>query len=341
MCIRDRSLPGRKRIALTGDPAPNRWHEIWTLLNFVAPDVFTSYWQFVEVLGSVNESFWGGKVISERVLRMDIWNEVWDRWVVSRKKLSINQTWEFVPVTLSEPERKAYESMAKEWNVVNPKNNTRLDASTHLARLVRLQQLAGGLGEWETFEDESGRLVSTYHHADPSAKVDELIVRLTGLRRAVVFTRFRDRAEYVADRILGWGLAEPLLITGKVSEKESNQRLQRFHSPTDEPLVAVCVYGTVSEGVNELVSAQDIFFLDWGTAKDVSQAADRLDRPGQRGKVRCWVLYSEGTVDEGAIDREARKVRPLRDALRSPEGWKYLTGDWRLSKDSSDPLYLS
>ena len=324
-----RKLPGRCRIALTGDPAPNRWYEIWTLLNFVAPNVFGSFWQFVEVLGSVTASFWGGKDISERVLRMDIWEEVFDRWIVSRRKPKVNQVWEFVPIKLSQPEREAYQTMSKEWTVVNHETHTRLDASTHLARLVRLQQLAGGLGKWETTTDSSGRTISSFDHADPSAKVDALLERLDGLRRSVVFTRFRNRAEYVADRILGRGNAEPMLFTGAVSEKKSNRNLQRFFGTNPEPLVAVCVYGTVSEGVNELVSAQDIFFLDWGTAKDVSQAADRLDRPGQQGKVKCWVLYSEGTVDEAAIDREARKVRSLRSVLRAPDGWKYLSGNWR------------
>ena len=319
-----RSLPGRKRVVLTGTPMPNRWHEVWTLLNFVAPEVFTSYWQFVEVLGEVRESFWGGKDISDHIIRTDIWDEIFDRWVVRRDRPDDGKVWDFVPVDLSPKEAKAYSDMASDM-VVKKDNGEVLDASTKLAQLVRLQQLAGGLGTWETKKENDGRIVSSYRHADPSSKVDRLIEMIEGLDRAVVFSRFRDRAEYVARRIAAETDVEPLLISGATSEAATAAALAKFSDPEQGPFVAVCVFGTISEGVNELVSARDIFFLDWTTAKDVTQAADRLDRPGQKHHmVRCVTLYSVGTVDEAAIDREAGKVLPLRSILRSPDAWSFL-----------------
>lgn len=319
-----RSLPGRRRVVLTGTPMPNRWHEVWTLLNFVAPKTFTSFWQFVEVLGQVRESFWGGKEISEDVFRTDIWNEIFDRWTIRRERPDDGKVWDFVPVELSKREADAYAKMAKDMRVEKD-NGEVLDAATGLAQLTRLQQLAGGLGEWETKEAEDGRLVSTYRHANPSSKVDRLLEMTEGLDRAVVFTRFRNRAEFVAGRIEKETDLTPLLITGGISERASNRALKSFSDPSQGPFVAVCVFGTISEGINELVSARDIFFLDWTTVKDVTQAADRLDRPGQKSHmVRCVTLFAEGTVDEAAIDREAGKVKPLRSILRSPEAWSFL-----------------
>ena len=316
-----RKLPGRRRVALTGTPMPQRWHEVWTLLNFVAPETFTSYWQFVEVLGEVRESFWGGKDISEDIKRTDIWEEVYDRWIVARPRPRSGKRWDFQPVTLSPIEARAYEAMQKDMRV--EREGQVLDASNTLAQLVRLQQLAGGLGEWDTSEDPTGRVRSSYQHARPSAKLDALTDLIVGLDRVVVFTQFRNRAEFYAAEI---GTHDVLLFTGAVSEIETANRLARFASGDETLMVAMCVYGTISEGVNELVSAHDIVFLDWRTVKDVEQAADRLDRPGQTTEVRCITLYSEGTIDEAAIDREADKVRPLREILRSPEGWAYLIG---------------
>jgi hypothetical protein len=317
-----RSMPGRNRVAITGTPMPNKWHELWALLNFIAPDTFGSYWHFVEALGTVSESYWGGREISPDVVRKDIWHELFDRWIISRHRPQQGKVWDFVPVELSPRERKAYAQMLVDWR--SERDGHVLDAPNHLARLVRLQQLAGGLGEWETAEDETGRVVSSYRHADPSSKVDLLLEMLQGLDRAVVFTRFRDRAEYVTQRVLKEATQEPLLISGGTTEAATKVALERFSDPTQGPFVAVCVYGTISEGVNELVSASDIFFLDWTTVKDVTQAADRLDRPGQKRQVRCVTLYAKGTVDELAIDREAGKVVPLRNLLRDPEGWKFL-----------------
>lgn len=320
-----RSLPGRVRIAVSGTPMPNVWHEIWSLLNFVAPDVFTSYWQFAEGIGTVNVNFWGGKEIAADVEREEIWDEIFDRWIILRDRSGYRRTiWDFVSVPLSKKEREAYRQMQEEMRV--ELDGQILDAPNALAQATRLQQLAGGLGKWETIEDEEGRTKSSYQHADPSSKIDELIFRLDGLHRSVVFTRFRNRAEYVAKRIEDELGIEPLLMVGGISEAKQKKMLDRFvdRDLATGPLSAVCVFGTISEGVNELVSSSDIFILDWLTAKDVAQAVDRLDRPGQKRMVRATVLCAEATIDELMIDRSAVRVLSLNAILRTPDAYKYL-----------------
>lgn len=320
-----RSVPSVHRVAVTGTPMPQRWYEIWTLLNFVAPNVFTSFWQFVEGIGDVTVNFWGGKEISHEILRPEIWDAIFDRWIILRDRNHSRRTiWDFVPVELTKEEKKAYRQMQTQMRA-EKENGEVLDAPNVLAQATRLQQLAGGLGTWSTSEDDAGRVRSEYTPADPSSKVDTLIDMLAGLDRAVVFTRFRKRAEYVARRI-GEDLpgVEPLLITGSTTEISTKLALARFSDPKQGPFVAICVFGTISEGVNELVAAQDIFFLDWSTTKDVSQAADRLDRPGQKGMVRAVTLYSKGTIDELTIDREAFKMVPIREALKTPDAWSFL-----------------
>ncbi len=303
---------------------PNVWYEIWTLLNFVAPEVFTSFWQFVEGIGSVTVNFWGGKEIDIEIHEPEIWEEIFDRWIILRDRSGDRRTiWDFVPIVLSKREAKAYRQMQDDMRA--EKDGEVLDASNVLAQATRLQQLAGGLGTWETYKDEEGRLRSTYQHADPSAKIDELILRLAGLDRAVVFTRFRNRAEYVARRIESELGSEVLLMVGGLSDQAQKENLDRFANPELHDIVAVCVYGTISEGVNELVSSKDIFILDWLTAKDVAQAVDRLDRPGTKHDyIRAHILYSEETIDELAIDRSAVRVLPINKVLRTPKAYDYL-----------------
>lgn len=36
------------RLALTGTPAPNKPHEVWSILHFIYPDRFTSFWKFID-----------------------------------------------------------------------------------------------------------------------------------------------------------------------------------------------------------------------------------------------------------------------------------------------------
>ena len=321
-----RSLPGRRRVMLSGSPMPNRWDEVWTLLNMVAPKVFTSYWQFVEILGEVKVSYWGGKEISADIKNHDLWQEIFDRWIIMRPRPKRGTVWDFVPVNLGEKESEAYSQMQSSMRV--EMDGQTLDASTSLVQATRLQQLAGGFGKWKTWKDEEGRTRSSYRLADPSAKVDRLIDMIDGLDRVVIWTRFRDRAEYVARRLREHAQPStvpfPLIISGRTSEKETTWALRRFSQERQGPLAAICVYGTISEGVNELVRAHDVFILDWTTAKDVGQAVDRCDRPGQTKQVRAVTLYAQGTIDEAGIDRESMKVRPLRSILRSPDAWSHL-----------------
>ena len=316
-----RKLPGTVRIAVTGTPMPNYWWEVWPLLNFVAPHEFSSFWQMIEVVGKVTENYWGGKDIDSRVLRPELWYRMMNRWTVRRERTGRNTIWDFVPVELSSKERVAYRSMQKD--MIVEQDGMVLDAKNVLDQATKLQQLAGGLGTWKTWVDGDGIMRSRYSISAPSSKTEVLLDMLRGLHRAVVFTRFRNRAEFVASEIEKELEVEAIVISGGQTENMTDQLLDRFMHD-EVPLVAVCVFGTISEGVNELVAAQDVFFLDWITVSQVEQAVDRLDRPGQKGQVRAVTLYSTGTVDELAIDRERNKVIPLRIAIRSKDGWRYL-----------------
>lgn len=315
-----RSLPGTCRLVLTGTPTPNYWHEAWPLLNFVSPKEFSSFWTMIETVGKVTENFWGGKDIDSKIHRMDIWKDVWDRWVIRRERQGRTTIWDFVPVELSRKEKLAYQEMHQTMRV--EREDQTLDAKNQLDQATKLQQLAGGYGTWDTFVDSDGIMKSKYKISEPSSKTETLIEMLEGLDRAVVFTRFRDRANFVAERINAESSLEAIVISGGQTEKQTDDLLDRFARETS--IVAVCVFGTVSEGRNELVAAQDIFFLDWITATGVDQAVDRLDRPGQKGQVRAVTLYAEGTIDELTIDRERRKVIPLRRAIGSKLAWSYL-----------------
>ena len=329
-----RKLPGRRRIALSGSPMPNRWDEVWTLLNIVAPQVFTSYWQFVEILGEVRTTHWGGKEVSRDIRQHDLWQAIYDRWIIARARPRTGTVWDFVPVVLSSVERAAYSSMQQNMRV--EMGGQTLDAPNALAQATRLQQLAGGLGEWKTWEDDEGRTKSSYSHSDPSAKIDRLMDMIDGLDRVVIWTRFRDRAEFVAHRLRqvtppSVTMPYPITISGGTSEKETSRALRRFAHEYACPLALICVYGTISEGVNQLVRAHDVFILDWTTQKDVGQAVDRCDRPGQDRRVRVVTLYAKDTIDEAAIDREAMKVRPLRQILRSPDAWGHLLSPFKIT----------
>lgn len=46
----------KNRFVLTGTPAPNKLHEVYCILNFLYPKIFTGYWRFIEYYFNYTES---------------------------------------------------------------------------------------------------------------------------------------------------------------------------------------------------------------------------------------------------------------------------------------------
>lgn len=51
-----------KKLALTGTPAPNKPHEIWSILHFLYPNKFPSYWAFINEYFNTRRQHLGGRV---------------------------------------------------------------------------------------------------------------------------------------------------------------------------------------------------------------------------------------------------------------------------------------
>ena len=45
------------RLALTGTPAPTKQHDIWSILHFIYPERFPSFWKFVDEFLTVNQRY--------------------------------------------------------------------------------------------------------------------------------------------------------------------------------------------------------------------------------------------------------------------------------------------
>lgn len=55
------------RIAMTGTPAPNKPWDVWTILNWLAPATYSSYWRFIDTYFTTEEKYVGRDVHSSPV----------------------------------------------------------------------------------------------------------------------------------------------------------------------------------------------------------------------------------------------------------------------------------
>ena len=60
--MRLKLAPGGMKIALSGTPARGKPENIWGTLNWLRPDVFTSYWNFVTPNFALNASMFLGEM---------------------------------------------------------------------------------------------------------------------------------------------------------------------------------------------------------------------------------------------------------------------------------------
>jgi superfamily II DNA or RNA helicase len=135
----------------------------------------------------------------------------------------------------------------------------------------------------------------------------------------VVFCRYIDTAEYVADR-LGVGLGKNFsvgCVTGALPPEERTERIKELTADTTRRPVLVAT-DCLSEGVNLQEHFQAVVHYDlaWNPTRH-EQREGRVDRFGQRAsKVRAVMIYgTDNRIDEIVLKVLLRKHEQIRKAL--------------------------
>jgi len=276
--------------ALTGTPVVNRPDEMWSILNWLWPQEYKSYWKFFElfceywthptigykkVTGVKNVAALHGMLEGRmlRRLKHDVLIELPDKYYTT------------IPVTLGTAQHRVYEEMRKEslaW--VGEHENEPIAAPVVIARLQRLRMFAGAYAE---------RFEGHVRLTEPSAKLDALDDILADTEGpVVVFSMFRQMIDLASARI-----KEPhSVLTGKTPQAQRGQMVGDFQDGTTNVFLGTIPAGGV--GIT-LHRASTVVFLDrsWSPADNV-QAEDRLHRIGQKNAVQVILLAAENTVDQ-------------------------------------------
>ncbi|MCY4068073.1 MAG: helicase-related protein [Acidimicrobiaceae bacterium] len=155
------------------------------------------------------------------------------------------------------------------------------------------------------------------------AKLDRLIEILTGLLtdglRPIVFCRFIDTAEYVAERLATRlpKRTRPQIaaITGRLPPVEREARITELAAHPRRVLVST---DCLSEGINlqDHFSAVVHYDLPWNPTR-LEQREGRVDRYGQSEPevrvVTCW--GTDNRIDETVLEVLLRKHRSIRSTL--------------------------
>ena len=326
-----KALRTRFKTGLSGTPVTNKPYDLWSILNWLYPQQYKSYWRFYNEYCDFEVQYPHGyhkfngpknedKLLAEirpfyrRHLKQEKCCEHHPEGVQpDLPEKYYTDIW----VDLSPKQRTAYDQMAKEmiaW--LEDQDETKpLVAPVAIAQLVRLQQFAVAYAsityEQEVSPTEGAAVSSTVKLTEPSSKLDVLdqLISDNPEEQIVVFSQFKGLISLAAERLRRAEVSF-VTITGDVPAHARPAAIDSFQRGDSK--IFLGTIGAGGEGIT-LTAASTVIFLDrdWSPAKN-SQAEDRLHRIGQTNAVQVIDIMARSTVDMG----KRQKLIMKRDWMR-------------------------
>lgn len=306
-----------KRIALSGTPMGGREINLWGILHYLRPDVFTTKWGWADQWLDVVHNGYGYQIGGLRRGMEERFQAHLQPYMLRRTKEEVLK--ELPPkqridvwCDMSAKQSKQYKKFAKDAEVLVSRVNITDEevmaalggdkptkavvfASNILAEYTRLKQFANAYHEML-----DGELVPTIDSGKLDAlldKLDELgIMDGEGEEQAVIFSQFSKVVDLVHDKLTEMGV-KALKITGAVNKRGERADKQREFQAGD---ARVMVMTTTAGGVAiTLDKASNVFILDetWDP-DDQEQAEDRCHRASRIHQVTIYYLRAKGTIEE-------------------------------------------
>jgi SNF2 family DNA or RNA helicase len=313
------------RTGLSGTPVTGNPANYWSVLNWLYPQQWSSFWRFYKEHVDYEIIYPQGfhKIIGPKNPEL-LLQQVAPFYVRHLKRLPCcphhpNGVMPWLPekyytvkhVELSAQQRRAYNDMKNNmiaW--VGQHGDQPVPAPVVIAQMQRLQQFALAYAH----VDESGQM----RLSEPSSKLDAVMEILEELDGAplVVFSQFAQPILLLEQRLKKAGISYGL-YTGL--NRATRDDVKREFARGGLRVFA----GTIQSGGEALDGLQNtcstMVFLDrtWSPGSN-QQAEDRLDRDGQTKPVQIIDIVARGTVDLGRHQKLEAKWSWIRQLLGDP-----------------------
>eukprot|EP00879_Flechtneria_rotunda_P001459 GHRR01001613.1.p1 GENE.GHRR01001613.1~~GHRR01001613.1.p1 ORF type:complete len:1090 (+),score=452.35 GHRR01001613.1:198-3467(+) len=311
-----RMLRTNYRLLITGTPLQNNLHELWALLNFLLPEVFSSSEKFEEWFSMGD----GGKekeaeVVQQlhKVLRPFLLRRVKsdvERGLPPKKELILK-------IGMSEMQRKWYAALLQ-------KDIDALNGGADRSRLLNVvMQLRKCCNHPYLFQgaEPGPPYITGDHLVENSGKMvllDKLLKRLQQRgSRVLVFSQMTRMLDILEDYCLYTGLGY-CRIDGNTAGDDREYMIEEFNKPDSSKFIFLLSTRAGGLGIN--LATADVVVLydsDWNPQMDL-QAMDRAHRIGQKKEVQVFRFCTENSIEEKVIEKAYKKLRL--DALVIQQG---------------------
>jgi SWI/SNF-related matrix-associated actin-dependent regulator of chromatin subfamily A member 5 len=280
------------RLLITGTPLQNNLHELWALLNFLLPDVFSDanvFETFTNAVGDEKQEIINQlhKVLKPFILRR-LKAEV-ERGLPRKKELTV-----YCKMTRSQ--KVTYQAVLKNnVEVLNARKGER----TKLLNIV--MQLRKACNHPYLFDGVEDKTLDPFgeHLVEQSGKLtllDKLLPRLQSQSsRVLIFSQMTRLLDILEDYC---AMRSHLYcrIDGQTNGEVRDQMIEDYNAPGSKHFIFLLSTRAGGLGIN--LTSADIVVLydsDWNPQMDL-QAQDRAHRIGQTKPVKVFRLITESTI---------------------------------------------
>ncbi|GAB2211189.1 hypothetical protein Droror1_Dr00016481 [Drosera rotundifolia] len=302
------------RLLITGTPLQNNLHELWSLLNFLLPEIFSSaetFDEWFQISGENDQQ----EVVQQlhKVLRPFLLRRL--KSDVEKGLPPKKET--ILKVGMSQMQKQFYRALLqKDLEVVNAGGERKrlLNIAMQLRKCCNHPYLFQGA--------EPGPPYTTGEHlvtnAGKMVLLDKLLPKLKERgSRVLIFSQMTRLLDILEDYLMFRG-HQYCRIDGNTSGEDRDASIEAYNKPGSEKFVFLLSTRAGGLGIN--LATADIVILydsDWNPQVDL-QAQDRAHRIGQKKEVQVFRFCTEFTIEEKVIERAYKKL--ALDALVIQQG---------------------
>ncbi|GAA5937174.1 uncharacterized protein JCM15063_002831 [Sporobolomyces koalae] len=326
-----RLFDSRGRMLITGTPLQNNLHELWALLNFLLPDVFSDVadfdaWFEKQAPAEAKEEDAEGEApkpidkdaedeASNKVVKQ--LHSVLRPFLLRRVKMDVEKS--LLPkkeinvyVGMTDLQRKWYKSiLEKDIDAVNGAGGKK-EGKTRLQNIV--MQLRKCCNHPYLFDGaEPGPPFTTDEHlVEAAGKMMVLDKLLKAMKakgsRVLIFSQMSRVLDILEDYCL-FREFKYCRLDGGTAHEDRMEQIDAYNQPGSEKFIFLLTTRAGGLGIN-LVSADVVVLYDsdWNPQADL-QAMDRAHRIGQTKQVYVFRFVTENAVEEKVLERAAQKLR--------------------------------
>ncbi|CAL9738445.1 ISWI chromatin-remodeling complex ATPase Isw1p [Monosporozyma servazzii] len=305
-----REFTSRNRLLITGTPLQNNLHELWALLNFLLPDIFSSSQDFDEWFSSDTSEEEKENIVKQLrtilqpFLLRRMKNEV-ETSLLPKKEINLY-------VGMSSMQRKWYKQiLEKDIDAVNGTNGNK-DSKTRLLNIV--MQLRKCCNHPYLFDGaEPGPPYTTDEHLIfNSAKLKVLDKLLKKVKeegsRVLIFSQMSRVLDIMEDYCF-FRDYKYCRIDGSTDHEDRIRSIDEYNAPDSDKFIFLLTTRAGGLGIN--LTSADIVVLydsDWNPQADL-QAMDRAHRIGQKKQVKVFRFVTENSVEDKILERATQKLK--------------------------------